>query len=208
MHWIQVAFDQPTYLWGLLLLPLMWMIGRRSLVSLGRERYWLAMGVRSAVVVLLACALAEIQLVRISERVVALFLLDQSTSIDRDQQQAAFHYANAAWHQHRSESAGDMSGVIVFGGEAQVEHPPNQIGYLAQGRQTLLDQSRTNIAAALRLAKASFPEGAARRVVVLSDGNQNVGDALVHARELTSDGIARSSRSSQSKRKILIRAGC
>src|SRR5262249_34540677 len=34
-----------------------------------------------------------------------------------------------------------------------------------------------NIAAALKMALASFPEGAGKRIVLLSDGNENIGSA-------------------------------
>ncbi len=189
MDWLQVGFDRPAFLLLFLTLPAVWWFGRRSLASLGAVRYWLAIGLRSGLVVLLVLALAEVQLVRISERVAAFFLLDQSASVDRDQQRAAFAYVNAANDQHRNPAVGDMTGVIVFGAEAQIEQPAVGEGMLSLRRETFLDQRHTNIAAALRLAKASFPEGASRRVVVLSDGNQNLGDALAQASELAADGI-------------------
>jgi len=43
--------------------------------------------------------------------------------------------------------------------------------------------------AALKLAKASFPEDAAKRIVVVSDGNENLGDARSLAATLAQDGI-------------------
>lgn len=189
MQWIQFAFDRPSYLLLLLLLPVIWMLGRRSLASLGRTRQWLALTFRSALLVLLVCALAEIQFVRISQRVVAFFLIDQSSSVDRHQQQASFAYVNAAADHHRNQSLGDLSGLIVFGGEAQIEQPAIAHSASSHPPDSIPDQGHTNIAAALRLAKASFPAGTARRVVVLSDGNQNLGDAFTQARELATDGI-------------------
>ncbi|MGC4105713.1 MAG: vWA domain-containing protein [Thermomicrobiales bacterium] len=189
MHWLHVAFDRPLFLLVLLLLPVVWLMGRHSLASLGRGRSWSALALRSGLLVLLACALAEIQLVRISERIVALFLLDQSSSVDLEQQRAAFQYVNAVAERQRNPIVGDMAGVIVFGGEAQIEHPATKEELVSLQPETLLDLGHTNIASALRLAKASFPGGASRRVVLLSDGNQNLGDALTQARELVNDGI-------------------
>ena len=47
----------------------------------------------------------------------------------------------------------------------------------------------TSIASALRLARGTFPEGTAKRVVLVSDGNQNLGDAFAEAQALTNAGI-------------------
>ena len=54
-------FDQPLYLLLLLLLPVLWMVSFRSLSGLGPIRRWFAMGLRSAVFLLIVCALAELQ---------------------------------------------------------------------------------------------------------------------------------------------------
>ena len=43
--------------------------------------------------------------------------------------------------------------------------------------------------AALKLAKASFPEDAAKRIVIVSDGNENLGSARAAAPSLAEDGI-------------------
>lgn len=189
MQFLQVAFDRPVFLLLLLVWPFLVIIGHHTFSSLGRGRYWLALAFRSALLLLLTCALAEIQLVRISQKVVAYFLLDQSDSVDSDQQQAAFDYVRSASQQHRSAAIGDMTGLIVFGNEAQIEQPAANASLEIARRETTLEQNRTNIASALRLAKASFPEGAAKRIVLLSDGNQNLGDALTQSSELAADGI-------------------
>ena len=47
----------------------------------------------------------------------------------------------------------------------------------------------TNIASALKLAQASFPEDSAKRIVIVTDGNENLGDARTVARTLADDGI-------------------
>ncbi|MBY0229112.1 MAG: VWA domain-containing protein, partial [Gemmataceae bacterium] len=47
----------------------------------------------------------------------------------------------------------------------------------------------TDLAAALKLALASFPEGAARRIVLITDGNENLGDAEEQARLAAALGV-------------------
>ena len=44
--------------------------------------------------------------------------------------------------------------------------------------ESRLEPDYTNLAAAMKLAQASFPEDAAKRIVLVSDGNQNQGDAV------------------------------
>jgi Mg-chelatase subunit ChlD len=190
MNWLYFSFDQPAWLLLLLvLLPLVWFTGWKSLSGLGRWRFWTALAFRSALLVLLVCALAEIQLVRISQRIVTLFLVDQSASIDPQGRQAAFDYVNAAVAKYRDPKVQDAAGLIVFGAEAQIEHAPSTFGPMPHKLESTLDDGRTNLAGGMRLAKASFPADAAKRVVLLSDGNQNVGDALAEARDLASSGI-------------------
>ncbi len=55
----RLDFERPYYLLLLALVPVLWWIGRHSLAGLGTWRRWLALGVRSLLVVLIAAALAE-----------------------------------------------------------------------------------------------------------------------------------------------------
>ena len=189
MNLFQFAFERPAYLLLLSLLPVLWWFSYRSLSGLGRGRQLLALALRSAVLLFITLALAETQWVRIRERITALFLLDQSESVAPEQRQAAFDYVRSAVAKHSDSSQGDTAGVIVFGAEAAVERAPTLASFLPEKLESPVNPEQSNLADALRLARASFPEGSGRRIVVLSDGNQNVGDALTTARELSADGV-------------------
>src|SRR5262249_17936737 len=52
-----------------------------------------------------------------------------------------------------------------------------------------VDPRFTNLEGALKLAEASFPPDAAKRVVVVSDGNENFGQAREQAEKMLSSGI-------------------
>ena len=75
------------------------------------------------------------------------------------------------------------------GREAAIEIPPMDDDQSIPRVETAVDREHTNLAGAMKLAQASFPHDAGKRVVVISDGNQNVGDALVQARALADSGI-------------------
>ena len=74
----------------------------------------------------------------------------------------------------------DKAGLIVFGRRPRLELPPSDAPqFNFQELAGTIDGNYTDIAAALKLALASFPEGTGKRIVLLSDGNQNRGDADV-----------------------------
>ena len=83
-----ITFAAHWYLLILVVLPPLWWFSYRRLAALGPVRRWLAIGLRSLLVVLLAVALAEIQTVRISDRLTVYFLMDQSLSIPEPHRQA------------------------------------------------------------------------------------------------------------------------
>ena len=81
-------------------------------------------------------------------------------------------------------------GVIVFGGDAAIEQPLwDDDLHMGNAIESRFDPQATNIAAALKLAHAMFPEDTARRIVLVTDGNQNQGNALEQAQAVAAAGI-------------------
>jgi len=184
----KLDFDSPYYLSLLALVPILWWFSYGSLAGLGRVRRLLALGLRTLVLVLFVLAAAEIQLVRTSERLTVIYLLDQSWSIPEAHRQAMIDDVNEAILEHRERE--DRVGVIVFAREASIEIPPfDDDVQVPRKIESLLDPEYTNLAGAIKLAQASFPEDAAKRVVVVSDGNQNLENALEQARGAVDSGI-------------------
>ena len=83
-----------------------------------------------------------------------------------------------------------MAGLVVFGKEPRVEVPPapSELN-LPMGIESTIDPENTDLGAALKLALAAFPEDTARRIVVLSDGNENRGNLLEQALAAKSLGV-------------------
>ncbi len=199
MFGLQVGFDRPQWLLALILLPILWAVSFRSLAGLGPYRRLFALGFRTLVLVLMVLALAEVQLKRISDRVTVMYLLDQSESIPKITREAMLKYVmeDVAKHRRKGDlqnASEDKAGVIIFGREATIEYPPfaDEIRAVGSGQLDTLFQMRTdatNIAAALKLAQASFPEDTAKRIVLVTDGQENLGDAKTIASTLVENGI-------------------
>ena len=77
-------FSRPQWLALLAVVPLLWLIGRRSLVSLSPGRRRAALVLRAAIVLLLTMALAGARWTRLSDRLCVLFVLDASDSVRAD----------------------------------------------------------------------------------------------------------------------------
>src|SRR5262252_6031474 len=172
---MSIQFTHPYYL---LLLPpaLAWVIwfAWKTDVQVGPWRRWLALVVRTLVVSALVLAIAGLQWRLPREGMNVFFLLDRSDSIPSRQQDEAKDYVNRISKLARKV---DKAGVIVFGSEASIESSPNPRVDL-QTIQAVVGTERTDLAAAIRLGTAAFPETGQKRLVLLTDGNENVGDAM------------------------------
>ncbi len=171
------AFEHPQWLWLCLLVPVLVWLSRRSLAGLDPLRRGLALLLRSLVIVILAVCLAQIVHVRQNDKLTVLFLMDRSDSIPDDKQLLQEGFIAEA---SKACPRGDRVGVIDFARHAYVQQPPYEGGYyLEVGRLPKMpNPDRTDIASALRMAMAIFPADTARRIVLITDGNDNMGDLL------------------------------
>ncbi len=178
---------QFTHPWYLLLLPfaLGWIIwlAWKSDVQINRWRRWFSFWLRAIIVVAIILALAGLQWLRPLEGMNVFFLLDRSDSIPSAQQELARTYINKSTSEKKRV---DKGGVIVFGSEANIETAANA-AVDVEKIQAVVGTERTDIAGAIRLGTAAFPETGQKRLVLMSDGNENTGDAmtaLLAARQL------------------------
>lgn len=186
----RISFESPWYLLLLGVIPLLAWWARGSLAGLGRLRAWSAMTIRGGLIALVVLALAGIQLVRVNDGVSVLYLVDRSLSMPPDKTSAVIDYINRSAKVHRDGRRHDRAGVIVFGRDAAVEAPPFAGALNLPARfESTVDREATDLAAALRLAQAVFPPDAAKRVVIITDGNQNAGDAFAQAQSLAEHGV-------------------
>lgn len=186
-----LVFNSPWYLLLLLLLPPMWWFSFHSLSGLGRWRRMIALFLRTVVLLLLVAALAEMQYQRTSDRLTVIYLLDQSLSIPESRRAAMIRYVNTSIREQREAEKSDKAGVIVFGQNAEVEVPPVDFNIqLSRKVESLLDRDYTNLSSAMQRAMAMFPHDSAKRIVLVTDGNQNIGDAMEEARAIADAGVS------------------
>lgn len=180
-----MRFSQPAYL--LLLIPaiagLIWSF--RHVHGIARARKRLAFALRFLLTCLLIGALAGPESYRPNRGLGIEFIIDHSDSVGDDSRKSAEKFVDSAL---RSLGPNDAAGVVVFGKEPVVDaasggaRPLNQI-------LTQVDPAGSNLAGAVRLASAMLPEGKARRIVVLTDGNETEGDGLEAAQVAATDHI-------------------
>ncbi|MCE9591039.1 MAG: VWA domain-containing protein [Planctomycetes bacterium] len=205
-----LRFDQPEYLWLLLLaVPVVW-LGFRSLATLDPVRRWTAITLRVLVLTLLVVMLAGVQSVRWHTDLTVVAVLDESESILRfatpppppvgtttgDAPPTIDEWMRSwvldATHDHHVD---DKLGWIGFDGRPTVRAMPGAVSRLDSGA---IDQPRegTDTAAALRLGLALFPPDSGKRLLLASDGDDtgpgaetDNADLLAAAREAKAAGV-------------------
>jgi uncharacterized membrane protein len=168
-------FTHPVYL--LALVPALgWVLwfALKTDVQTTSWRRWTALAMRVLVLLALVLAIAGLQWRLPIDGMNVFFVLDRSDSIPSAQQEGAREYVNLAAKQMQKV---DKAGLIVFGSEASIETAPNP-AVDVQKIQAVVGTERTDLAAAIRLGTAAFPENGQKRLVLLTDGNENVGDAM------------------------------
>jgi len=172
---VNFQFTNPLWLW-LALPALGWTLwfAWKSDAQIGGLRKAFSFAIRIVVVLLLLLALAGIQWKKPLEGMNQFFLLDRSDSIPAAQQDMAKEFFNRT---SAAKDPKDKAGFIVFGSDAAVEFMPSPLANM-QKIQAVVGTERSDIAAAIRLGTAAFPENGQRRLVLATDGNENLGDAM------------------------------
>lgn len=191
MYGQQISFEHPWYLVLLVLLLPLWWFSFLHLRSLGPLRRWFALILRTALLATIIFAIAGVQLVQTSQRVTVMYVLDQSASIPSARRQMMLDFVIRNVKEHRVDERGDKAGIVIFGREAMIEYPPldEDLPNLRKFESDIGARDATNLEAALKLAQASMPEDSSRRVVIVSDGNENIGNAEKLASRLSESGI-------------------
>ena len=157
---------------------------RRS--SRGREgwRRLLIPAFRILLVTLLVGTLAIPDVRYTVDQQAVVFVADLSDSVVQQRAQVEV-FVRQAMEARGSE---DKAGVVAFGRDVLVEWPVSERGGF-QEFQSEVHADNTDLADGLRLAAALLPPDSRQRIVVVSDGQESLGDATEQARFLRPQGI-------------------
>ena len=197
---------QPLWLLLLLSIPFLFLLALRQLRRDAESwRPWLALLLRSALFALLTLALAEPLLTRGGDRINVLFVIDRSASITEDlgadpdrpgtevdrRSRRIVRFIRNAVEERKGDHDRDSVGLVVFGRDARLEMAPSDVPDLTGFTRLpeVTDPTATDIGAALEQAISSFLPDSNKRIVLLSDGNENLGRAEDVARKAHTKGI-------------------
>lgn len=183
-----MMFPRFIFPWALLLLALVpwsvWLGARMRSMRPGRK--WTAIVLRAVILFCLVAALAGMELVRTEDNLAVFYLVDHSNSVPEETRLAAAQAVNQTCLEHMGPR--DRAGIIVFGEDASIEvgaEPYLQFDNIL----SYVGGEQTDIAAAVRLAMAAFPQGAMKRIVLVTDGNETRGSALEEVKLAQAEGV-------------------
>ncbi len=131
---------------------------------------------RSSLIIVLGLALSDPKHLSHSDQVNVFFCLDVSESIPNDQRLKAETFIEQTAAEMQSE---DQAGLIVFG-----KHPSLEVSLRtkldALNIKSIVNPHNTNIHDALQLAIGRLPQPGKNKIVVFSDGNEN----MQHSRDM------------------------
>lgn len=179
-----LAIDQTMPLW--LLIPAIGLILYgyfRHLEGSSRKKVFLIL--RLIGIICLILALSGPSLIRYAKNATTIFVSDLSSSNIGGREAMETFIKESI--QTKSET--DSVGIIAFGQDAGVELSVNPLPYFDK-YQTAINPHFTNIQKALIQSNAMFPANSLRRLVLLTDGRENVGDVAKQIGSLIQNDIA------------------
>ena len=167
---MDISFERPIFLLlipvviGLLIFSMRYMIAQNKKTRISQ------VVVRCVLAIALILALAQVSLKWVGRDVTTIFLVDVSDSV-REQREEVIRFVNDAV---KEKDKHDYIGVIAFGSDTRVEQFISQDISFAEF-QTDVSTEATDLEEAVNMALAEMPEDSARRIVLITDGNENEG---------------------------------
>jgi uncharacterized membrane protein/uncharacterized protein YegL len=174
---VRFTFDTYWPLALLLLVPYLWWVQQRTLTDLSPRHLQLAGAIRTTIVVLIALALMQPVLYRSGAFVSAVYLLDVSESVSPQAIQSAIQWiqqTNTAGHPDHARFVPFAANSTVIDNVDQLK----EVQVASSASRGSIDQSGTDIENAIDTAIRSFAPHHLKRLVLLSDGNENSGHMM------------------------------
>lgn len=160
---------------------------RRSLAGLTVRQRRACVAARALLLASVVLALTGLRWRRPGNDLSVLFVVDDSASVPPEARRQARRIVEEAW---RARRAGDDAGVVGFAARPGLWQPLAPAGRIRPAWPALEETARagTDIGRALEFASAILPTDKARRVVLLSDGNDTAAGAEPAASRLAAAG--------------------
>jgi uncharacterized membrane protein len=185
---MRFSFDTYWPVLLLLLIPYVWWVLRRTQTDLSPKHLQLAGIIRSAIVALITLALMQPVIYRAGSWISVVYLLDVSQSVAPGAIESSIQWIRQA----NTEGRPDHARFIPFAANAAVLDKLDEMKgvHVANNASAgSIDQSGTNIEDAMDNAIRSFAPHHLKRLVLLSDGNENTGHMMEMLSRLKSEGI-------------------
>lgn len=179
-----MTFSSPLALVLLLVIPFVAYVGWPR-QRFRRRRDITSLLLRVVILLLLILSLAGMQIAQAADRLAVVFLVDVSDSVGQSAREAQQQYIRDALAHMGPD---DLAGIVAFGANAVVERPVSSVRELGVFQSTPATNN-TDIAEAIRLGLALFPNDVARRLVILSDGLPTVGHTQAAAELAAASGV-------------------
>ncbi len=177
---MSVNFVQPLYL---LLIPvaIAFVIFVKTKSGRAYSNHAVYKTVRSLVFTVLILALAGPTVRGFTDKITTVLAVDLSHSISSEKERILSIIKSAY-----TENIRDSVGIVCFGADAKVETMPTED--FSPSLNTSVSPNYSNIDSGLKMSGTVLPEDSKKRIVLFTDGLENMGDALTQAKVLRDRG--------------------
>ena len=181
--------------------PYLWWVRTRSAVDLTPKHLRISTMIRSVIVLALTAALMQPVLYKTSTYVSVVYLLDVSQSVAPAAIQKAMDWIQKT----NSSGKPDHAEFVAFGSNSMAFDKVEDLKTVKVANHEgpgILDQSKSDLSVALDAAMRGFAPNHLKRVVLLSDGNENSGDmsTVLHGLQRENARLHHSWKLSESRR--------
>ncbi len=139
---------------------------------------------RLLAIICLLLAIGGVQWRQTSALKATIFVVDLSQSTEKAREDMNTFIENALPNREKD----DLVGIVGFGKDQRVEEPVSEHNTF-DGFNVQVDDQFTNIEQALLQASILLPQDAAKRIVLMTDGYENIGDVNHQIETLKQQGI-------------------
>ena len=168
-----IGFSYPAALILLLGIIPLWLWHANSQADLPPLRKKYVLCIRLIIYTLVVLALAGLRLYLPTDRMCITFLVDDSLSAPDEHMQFAMDFIQKSIKQARYD---DRINVVLFGNDVYLDQTLQARNRL-ENPSTTIQKDRTNIAQAINFGQAISSPDSIKRLVLISDGNENMGSA-------------------------------